>query len=250
MTIVSLTIARPAVMTEGGGFVPSAVAVAAPYAPRGPIIAGTSDTAVTLISTGAASWVLNEPSLEFHEGARMRASVIGATNIWMEGLVLSYIPDTRLLTLGVDLSSGTGATFDEWTLNVAGQPGAAGPSGPQGAPGGPTGPTGPTGMQGPPGINGATGASGPTGPSGTPGTPGGATGPTGPSGVAGAAGATGPTGASGAVGAAGGEVMVNGQLVVTAAAGALTVAVKTLAGADPSAGSPVVFRHSECIRHL
>ena len=242
MTIVSLTIARPAVMTEGGGFVPSAVAVAAPYAPRGPIIAGTSDTAVTLISTGAASWVLNEPSLEFHEGARMRASVIGATNIWMEGLVLSYIPDTRLLTLGVDLSSGTGATFDEWTLNVAGQPGAAGPSGPQGAPGGPTGPTGPTGMQGPPGINGATGASGPTGPSGTPGTPGGATGPTGPSGVAGAAGATGPTGASGAVGAAGGEVMVNGQLVVTAAAGALTVAVKTLAGADPSAGSPVVFR--------
>ena len=41
--------------------------------------------AVTLISTGAASWVLNEPSLEFHEGARMRASVIGATNIWMEG---------------------------------------------------------------------------------------------------------------------------------------------------------------------
>ena len=97
-------------------------------------------------------------------------------------------------------------------------------------------------MQGPPGINGATGASGPTGPSGTPGTPGGATGPTGPSGVAGAAGATGPTGASGAVGAAGGEVMVNGQLVVTAAAGALTVAVKTLAGADPSAGSPVVFR--------
>ena len=55
-------------------------------------------------------------------------------------------------------------------------------------------------------------------------------------------GATGPTGASGAAGAAGGEVMVNGQLVVTAAAGALTVAVKTLAGADPSAGSPVVFR--------
>ena len=132
MTIVSLTIARPAVMTEGGGFVPSAVAVAAPYAPRGPIIAGTSDTAVTLISTGAASWVLNEPSLEFHEGARMRASVIGATNIWMEGLVLSYVPDTRLLTLGIDLSSGTGATFDEWTLNVAGQPGTAGPSGPPG----------------------------------------------------------------------------------------------------------------------
>ena len=129
-----------------------------PYAPRGPIIAGTSDTAVTLISTGAASWVLNEPSLEFHEGARMRASVIGATNIWMEGLVLSYVPDTRLLTLGIDLSSGTGATFDEWTLNVAGQPGTAGPTGPAGPSGGPTGPTGPTGMQGPPGINGATGA--------------------------------------------------------------------------------------------
>ena len=155
------------------------------------------DTAVTLISTGAASWVLNEPSLEFHEGARMRASVIGATNIWMEGLVLSYVPDTRLLTLGIDLSSGTGATFDQWTLNVAGQPGTAGPTGPAGPSGGPTGPTGPTGMQGPPGFNGATGPSGPTGPSGTPGTPGGASGATGPSGTPGtpgAAGATGPTG--------------------------------------------------------
>jgi hypothetical protein len=36
--------------------------------------------------------------------------------------------------------------------------------------------------------------------------------------------------------------MVNGKLVVSASAGALTIAVKTDAGADPSAGSPVIFR--------
>ena len=248
MTIVSLTIARPAVLTEAGDFVPSVVALAAPYAPRGPVIAGTSNTVNALVSTGLVSFTMNEPSLEFHEGARLRASVTGGLNLWLEGTVVSYTPATRLLTLAATLSSTTGGSFSAWNINVAGEPGSPGPSGPPGAPGGPTGPTGPTGIQGPPGINGATGPSGPTGPSGTPGTPGGATGPTGPSGTPGTAGAsgtpglTGPSGPTGPVGSSGGEAMANGQLVVTASAGALTVAVKTAAGADPSAGSPVVFR--------
>ena len=57
-----------------------------------------------------------------------------------------------------------------------------------------------------------------------------------------APGPAGPSGAAGAAGSSGGEAMANGQLVVSAAAGALTVAVKTLAGADPAPGSPVVFR--------
>ena len=242
MTIVALSIARPAVMTSEGDFIPTVIAVTAPYAPRGPIIAGTSNTTNALISTGLVSWIMNEPSLEFHEGARLRASVTGGSNLYLEGEVSSYDPVSRLLTLAADLSSAVGGSYSNWSINVAGEPGSPGPSGPPGAPGGPTGPTGPTGIQGPPGINGATGPSGPTGPSGTPGTPGGASGPTGPSGVVGATGPAGSTGASGPVGSAGGEAMSNGQLVVTASAGALTVAVKTLAGADPSGGSPVVFR--------
>lgn len=242
MTIISLSIARPAVQTATGEIVPSVVAVAGPYMPRGPIIAGTSSTSNTLVNTGTVSFIMNEPSLEFHEGARMRSSVVGAPSIWMEGLVDAWVPSTRLLTLGIDLSSGLGTTFANWSLNVAGQPGAAGPSGPTGPSGGPTGPTGPTGIQGPPGINGVTGASGPTGPSGTPGTPGGASGPTGPSGVTGASGVSGPTGASGAVGSAGGEAMSNGMLSVTASGGSLTVSVLTLAGTNPSGANPVVFR--------
>src|SRR5262249_24351314 len=185
---------------------------------------------------------MNEPSLEFHEGARIRASVVGGSNLWIEGEVTDYDTDTRLLTIAADLSSGTGGSFNDWSMNVAGEPGKPGPTGPSGPAGGPTGPTGPTGVQGPIGINGVTGATGPTGPSGVAGTPGGPTGPIGPSGVTGASGVTGPPGPAGPAGASGGEVMINGTLVVSAAAGALTVAVKTTAGADPSAGSPVTFR--------
>ena len=111
MTIIAFTIARPAVMTEGGGFVPSAVAVTAPYAPRGPIIAGTSDTTNTLISTGAGVVHHERAGLEFHEGARLRASVIGGSNLYLEGEVVSYDTIARLLTLAVDLSSAVGGSY-------------------------------------------------------------------------------------------------------------------------------------------
>src|SRR5262245_58910718 len=164
MTIVALSIARPAVLDDSGGFVPAAIAVAAPYAPRGPIIAGTSNSTNALISTGLVSWTMNEPSIEFHEGARIRASVVGGLNLWIEGEVTSYVTDTRLLTIAADLVSGTGGSYNNWSINVAGEPGQPGPTGPTGPAGGPTGPTGPTGVQGPIGINGVTGATGPTGP--------------------------------------------------------------------------------------
>ena len=151
-------------------YVPSAIAVAAPYAPRGPIIAGTSSSSNTLISTGLVSFAMNEPSLDFNEGIRLRASVNGGSNQWMEGVVQSYVGN--LLTIGVDIKSGFG-TFHDWLINVAGQPGAdgaPGPTGPAGAPGGPSGASGPTGPQG------LTGPTGPTGPAGSSG-PSGSTGP-------------------------------------------------------------------------
>ena len=127
---------------------PSAIAVSAPYAPRGPIIAGTSNTSNTLLSTGLVSFEMNEPSLDFNAGIRLRVSVNGGSNQWMEGVVQSWVGN--LLTFAVDIKSGVG-TFQDWLINVAGQPGAdgaQGPTGPAGAPGGPSGASGPTGPQG------------------------------------------------------------------------------------------------------
>jgi hypothetical protein len=144
----------------------------------------------------------------------------------------------------------TGATGASGT---PGATGATGPVGSPGTPGGPTGPTGPTGMTGPPGPTGAgvTGATGATGPAGGPTGPSGASGPTGPSGSTGVTGptglqgTTGVTGATGATGPANNDAMANGAINVTAAAGALTIAIKNLSGGDPSAGSPVTFRFSD-----
>jgi hypothetical protein len=166
---------------------PTAIAVAAPYAPRGPVLAGTSQSTATLADLGTATFVINEYALEFAPGTRLRASVKGGSNQWMEGVVQSYDAD-RNLVLALDWKSGSG-TFSDWQINVAGQPGhdgvagATGATGPAGGPIGPTGPTGPTGPMGPGGLAGATGMTGATGANGV-------QGPTGPSG------ATGPAGVS------------------------------------------------------
>lgn len=65
-----------------------------------------------------------------------------------------------------------------------------------------------------------------------------------PSGPAGAAGSNGTDGVDGQMGQALG--MVNGKLVASVAASALTIAIKTLAGSDPSGGDPVTvfFRNA------
>lgn len=61
--------------------------------------------------------------------------------------------------------------------------------------------------------------------------------------------ATGPLGAGGSGG--GGEgVLVNGVISVTVASNNLTVAIKTLAGANPSAGDPVTIQINGVIRSI
>ena len=146
------------------------------------------------------------------------------------------------VTGGVGGTGGTGAPGGIGATGATGPSaiGATGPSGVSGTPGAPgtpgltgvTGPVGPTGPTGPTGVTGGAGGTGGTGGTGPAGGVG-ATGPTGPTGVAGTTGPTGVTGLSG------GPALSNGKIQVTAAAGALTIAIKTLAGADPSAGSPV-----------
>jgi len=112
---------------------PTAIGVAAPYAPRGPVLAGTSQTSATLVNSGNVTFTVNEWGLEFHAGTRLRATVNGGSNQWMEGVVSSFDPSTNKVTLALDSSSGSG-TFADWLINVAGQPGASGAPGASGVP--------------------------------------------------------------------------------------------------------------------
>jgi hypothetical protein len=136
----------------------------APLAPRGPVLAATSESSLT-IGTGTQTLVLDQFGLGFVSGVRVRISVAGSTTSWMEGVVQSYDSPSQTLVVLVDLVAGSGLN-NTWNVNVAGVPGVQGvqgPTGPQGPTGGAPGPAGPTG---PAGINGAAGAPGPAGPTG------------------------------------------------------------------------------------
>ena len=187
MTITSLAVASQ----------PTAVAVAAPYAPAGPLISGTSKSAIG-VSTGTKLFTIEQWGRSFPPGSRLRATSV-PEGYWVEGIAVSYDGATRILELAVDKVSGTGAPAN-WSIHVTGEPGrdgatgAQGPTGPVGPSGGPVGPAGPqgipgpTGPAGPQGLQGFTGPQGPQGiqgdpgPQGVPGDPGGPMGPAGPPG--------------------------------------------------------------------
>jgi hypothetical protein len=166
MTIKAITAIRPA-LTVNGVVVPTALVVAAPYSPAGPIIAGTSLSNVT-IGTGVHTFTMQEIRLGFTPGVRVRAASDGFPDQWMEGVITSY--DGTNIVVDVDSANGTGP-YDDWNINVAGERGQMGPQGPQGqqgapgTPGGPIGPQGPAGPQGPPGPQGIPGTAGAVGPS-------------------------------------------------------------------------------------
>jgi hypothetical protein len=104
---------------------PGATVVVAPYGPRGPVIAGTSPTAVS-IAIGSATFAMNEYGLGFTTGIRLRATAIGAASQGIEGVVTSYTG--TFLTILADLISG-GGIYSSWQISVAGQPGIQGPTG-------------------------------------------------------------------------------------------------------------------------
>jgi hypothetical protein len=212
MTITSVSLVPRAAPGVNATQSPPPIAIAAsPYAPRGPVIAGTSSTTVTIGLT-SQTFVMNEFGLGFVTGVRARVAADADATQWMEGIVTSYSNYT--LVVAIDLLNGTG-TYNDWNINVAGEPGHPGAIGPQGVkgdagnPGGATGATGPTGNDGINGVNGAAGLLGPQGPMGSTGATGptglqGATGPsTGATGVAGPPGPAGTQGATGPVGTAG-----------------------------------------------
>jgi hypothetical protein len=115
---------------------PGATVVAAPYAPAGPIIAGTSATPHDVSIGGVYVWVMDQTGLGFVPGVRVRAAAPASITAWIEGVVTAF--DNINLTVQSDLINGAGV-YTAWNINVAGQPGK-------------TGATGNTGAQGPPGT--------------------------------------------------------------------------------------------------
>lgn len=134
MTIKSISaITRASPMTVDGEPVPVATAVAAPYAPAGPVMFGTSESTVAI---GAGPQVFSTQfGLGFSPGMRVRASAVGSPDAWMEGNVTSYEGNT--LIMNCTLNGPTISTFSDWLLNVAGEPGQIGPAGAQGPAGSP-----------------------------------------------------------------------------------------------------------------
>jgi hypothetical protein len=136
---------------------PGATVFAAPYAPYGPIIAGTSLSEITP-ALGQHLFLMQQFNLGFLPGIRIRAAVVGQPNVGLEGNVVSYSAATNELVVLADLANGVGS-YDDWTITVAGVPGVQGPQGPPGpqgpagTPGGPPGPIGGEGPMGPPGEN-------------------------------------------------------------------------------------------------
>jgi hypothetical protein len=210
-------------LTPGEIPAPGGVVIAAPYAPAGPILAGTSESQA-LINTGPVTFTLDQFNIGFQGGERVHASVVGSPSEWMEGWAQSYDQITRELTINVDQIGGTG-TYADWNIGIAGLPGLTGPqgpSGPQGVPGTPGGPAGPMGPAGPQGVPGVQGPQGPAGAMG-------------PQGVQGPIGNTGPQGAQGATGATGPGYYATSTTSLTIALGAHTFT--TQAGLAYSAGA-------------
>ena len=145
-------------VVPGGLSTPGATVFAAPYAPHGPIIAGTSLSEVE-IGLGERTFIMEQFNLGFMPGQRLRAAVVDQPNIGFEGNVVSYTAATNELVILADLMGGFGP-YSEWSITVAGVPGIQGPEGPQGPqgpPGTPGGPPGPMGNPGPEGPQGNPG---------------------------------------------------------------------------------------------
>jgi hypothetical protein len=198
-------------VVPGGTSPPGAEVFAAPYAPAGPIIAGTSATEVIVPApppSAPLTFVMDQFRLGFQPGMRLRAVDAGDL-VGIEGVCVSYDPNPTVneLVILADLVFGAG-TFNDWFITVAGVPGQRGPEGPigpQGPAGLPGGPEGPPGNDGPQGIQGETGPQGIQGEKGDTGDPGGPMGPEGPVGPEGPEGPQGPQGFTGPPGIQGPE---------------------------------------------
>src|SRR5215471_7457110 len=107
-------------ITPGDLFAPSGSIVAAPYAPAGPILTGTSSNNSLTINTGSFTFPMDQFGIGFQGGERVRAAATGSTTNWMEGVVTAFNLTTNTLTLLVDTIHGSG-TFPAWNIGITGQ---------------------------------------------------------------------------------------------------------------------------------
>jgi hypothetical protein len=129
----------PTFYLKSGGTWGSGVSIVGGQGPAGPGFAATSSTSLS-IGTGSKALTVGT-GLAYAAGARARAYATSDATKWMEGLVTSYTGG--VLTINVDKTNGSG-TISNWTINVAGEPGAKGDKGDTGTKGD-TGNTGATG---------------------------------------------------------------------------------------------------------
>ena len=88
---------------------------------------GTSTTSVTISLVGNKT-LTTQAGLAYLPGARIRISSIGSPGNWLEGIVVDYTGTT--LEFEPDLGSGSGS-YDDWTINIAGERGTAGQDAPE-----------------------------------------------------------------------------------------------------------------------
>lgn len=92
--------------------------------PTGAGYLASSTTSLATVGTGSVAFT-TQSGLAYSIGGRFRSTSI-STGEFMEGVVASYA--LGILTGTMDFNSGTG-THADWTINIAGQRGAAGPGG-------------------------------------------------------------------------------------------------------------------------
>lgn len=98
--------------------------VGAPGAPGSALISATSVTSLAISAASKVFTITETDARGFDVGARLRASSDAAPAVdWMEGVVTAYAHPT--LTVLMDKVGGSG-THTDWTINLAGEPGAAG----------------------------------------------------------------------------------------------------------------------------
>jgi hypothetical protein len=96
--------------------------------PGGSGYGGTSATSLATAGSGSKAFT-TQAGLAYSKGARIRASSIG-TGEYMEGVVASYSGTTLTVTMYRNVGTGTHA---DWTINLAGDVGAAGSPGSPGS---------------------------------------------------------------------------------------------------------------------
>lgn len=129
----------PKIYQKSGGAWDAGVSMVGPMGATGP---GYTATSTSSVAIGAGSKTLTiGTGKAYSAGMRARAYSTSDPTKWMEGLVTAYTGGD--LTINVDKTNGSG-TITNWTVNVAGEPGATGAKGDKGD----TGNTGSTGAAG------------------------------------------------------------------------------------------------------